>query len=336
MKAAVLYRHGDRDEIVLEEDFPRPRARPGWVVIRVRACSLNYHDIFTRRGMPGIRIPFPLIVGSDLSGEISELGEEITGWQIGDRVLVDPLPCEGTGFKFIGEQFHGGRAEYCEVHSSQLIRIPDKVSFEIAACIPLAYATAHRMLMTHGRLERGEKVLILGASGGVGTACVLLAKLVGAEVIACSRSDEKLERLRQLGADHLINYSKQHTREATWEIVGKPRVNGRGGVEVVVNYTGGKTWKDSIRCLKLGGRLLTCGATAGFEEEIDVRYVWTFEHRLLGSNGWRRCDIEALLDYAREEKLQPVIDRILPLDQIRRAEGLLEDRKVFGKVVVRP
>ena len=336
MKAAVLYEHGDRDRIILEEDFPTPHARPGWVVLRVRACSLNYHDIFTRRGMPGIRIPFPLIVGSDLAGEIAELGEGVAGWSEQDRVLVDPLPCQETEWKFVGEQFNGGRAEYCEVHSSQLMRIPEEVSFETAASIPLAYATARRMMITHGQVRAGETVLILGASGGVGTACVLIAKMLGARVLACSSSEQKLERLRDLGADNLIDYTRQNTREAVWEIVGKPRINRSGGVDIVVNYTGGKTWQDSIRCLKVGGRLLTCGATAGYKEEVDVRYIWTFEHKLLGSNGWRRSDIEILLDYARDGKLLPVIDKVLPLEEIHEAERLLEEREVFGKVVVHP
>ena len=336
MKAAVLYEHGDRDRIILEEDFPTPHARPGWVVLRVRACSLNYHDIFTRRGMPGIRIPFPLIVGSDLAGEIAELGEGVAGWSEQDRVLVDPLPCQETEWKFVGEQFNGGRAEYCEVHSSQLMPIPAEVAFETAASIPLAYATAQRMMVTHGQVRAGETVLILGASGGVGTACVLIAKMLGARVLACSSSEQKLERLRDLGADHVIDYTRQRTREAVWGIVGKPRVKATGGVDLVVNYTGGKTWQESIRCLKVGGRLLTCGATAGFEEEIDVRYIWTFEHKLLGSNGWRRSDIQVLLDYARDGRLLPVIDKVFPLEEIHEAERLLEEREVFGKVVVQP
>ena len=336
MLAAVLHEHGDRDKIILEQDYPRPELRPGWVILRVRACSLNYHDIFTRRGMPGITIPMPIIIGSDLAGEIAELGEGVEGWAVGDRVLVDPLPCEGTGGKFIGEQFDGGRAEYCAAHSSQLVRLDDDVSFEVAASIPLAYATAHRMMITRGKVSEGETVLVLGASGGVGTACVLLAKMVGATVLACASSEEKLTRLADIGADHLVNYKQKDMREAVWEIVGKPRIRGTGGVDVVINNTGGGTWHDSIRCLRLQGRLLTCGATAGFGEEVDVRYVWTFEHSLTGSNGWRRSDIETLLEHARTGELVPVIDKVLPLDEIHEAERLIEEREVFGKVVVAP
>ncbi len=336
MRAAVVYEHGPLDRIVLEEAYPEPRVAPGWVKLRVRAVSINYHDIFTRRGMPGIVIPLPIIVGSDVAGELVELGEGVEGWKPGDRVLVDPLPSVHNGGRMIGEGFDGGRAEYCVAHASQLVPIPEAVSFEVAGSIPLAYATAHRMLVTRGQIRAGEKVLVLGASGGVGTACVLIAKHVGAEVIACASSTDKLERLMALGAEHGVNYVESDMREAVWEIVDKPRLIGTGGVDVVVNCSGGGTWNDSIRCLKLGGRLVTCGATAGFEEKLDVRYVWTFEHSLLGSNGWRREDITSLLDHAARGRLVPVIDRVMPLEEIREAERLMEDREVFGKIVVTP
>ncbi len=336
MRAAVIYEHGPRDRIRLEQGFPDPELQPGWVVLRVRACSLNYHDIFTRRGMPGIKIPFPIIVGSDIAGELAAIGPGVAGWAPGDRVLVDPLPVLPSQGGMVGEKFNGGRAELCAVHAQQLIRIPDAVSFEVAASIPLAYATAHRMIATRGELRAGESVLVLGASGGVGTACVLLAKLAGATVIACASSPDKLERLRALGADHVIDYARQNMRDAVWELAGRPRVTGQGGVDVVINNTGGGTWRDSVRCLRAGGRLLTCGATAGFEEQVDVRYVWTFEHDLRGSNGWRRSDIEALLEHARTRRLLPVIDRIMPLEEIHEAERLMEEREVFGKIVITP
>lgn len=336
MRAAVVYEHGPLDNIKLEADYPEPALAPGWVKLRVRACSINYHDIFTRRGMPGIRIPLPIIIGSDVAGEVVAWGDGVEGWHEGDRVLVDPLPSPENGGRMIGEGFDGGRAEYCLAHDSQLIPVPEGVDDTVAASIPLAYATAHRMMDTRGRVNGNDTVLVLGASGGVGTACVLLAKLVGARVIACASSDAKLSRLAELGADHGINYAEQDMREAVWDLVGKPRITGEGGVDMVVNCTGGGTWLDSTRCLKAGGRLVTCGATAGFDEQIDVRYVWTFEHSLLGSNGWRRDDITTLLDYAADGRLVPVIDRVMPLEDVREAERLMEDREVFGKIVLTP
>ena len=335
MRAAVIYEHGDRNVITLEENYPEPVPGPGCVKIRVRACSLNYHDIFSRRGMPGITLPLPLIIGSDIAGEIAELGKGVSGWSPGDRVLVDPEPIAETDFKFIGEQFDGGRAEYCCIHTAHLVRMQDAVSFEEAASLPLAYATAFRMLITRGGLKKGEKVLILGASGGVGTGCVLLSKMMGCEVIACTSSNEKLQRLKDIGADHLVNYKTQDFRKAVWDIAGKPHFKGGGGVDVAVNATGGKTWKDTIRCLGKGGRLLTCGATAGFEEEIDVRYIWTYEHDIRGSDGWERQDLVTLLDDVAKGLLKPVIDRIVDLEEIQEAERLMEDREVFGKIVIR-
>ena len=333
MRAAVVYEHGSLDQIILEEDYPEPELEEGWVRLAVKGCSLNYHDIFSRRGMPGIKLPLPLIIGSDVAGEVAELGPNCEGVSVGDRILVDPfLPSHGM----IGERFDGGRAEYCRAHISQLVPIPDKVSCEVAASIPLAYATAHRMMMTRSKVSADDTVLVLGASGGVGTACVLLAKMAGAKVIACASSKNKLERLQSIGADLLVNYIEEDMREAVWALVGKPKVAGSGGVDLVVNCTGGGTWTDSIRCMSVGARLITCGATAGFEEQIDVRYLWTYEHNLMGSNGWRRSDITAMLDYSANGRLTPIIDKIMPLQDVREAERLMEERKIFGKIVLVP
>ena len=159
MRAAVIYEHGPLDRIVLEDNYPDPKVKEGWVRLRVRACSLNYHDIFSRRGMDGIKLKLPLIIGSDIAGEVESIGDGVQGWSVGDRVVVDPMPIAGTGGGMIGERFDGGRAEYCLAHATQLVPIPDSVSFEVAAAIPLAYATAHRMMVTRGKVAAGETVL---------------------------------------------------------------------------------------------------------------------------------------------------------------------------------
>ena len=333
MRAAVVRAHGDLENILLEDDFPEPEVRDGWAKVAVKATSLNFHDIFSRRGMPGIKLPLPLIIGSDIAGEVVELGEGCDGVSVGDRVLIDPINME---LGMIGERWNGGRAEYCVADARQLVPIPDNVSFEVAASIPLAYATAHRMMVTRGQVSGDDTVLVMGASGGVGTACVLLAKRVGATVLSCASSQSKLDRLAELGSDHGINYIEQDMREAAWEITGKPRINGVGGVDLLVNCTGGGTWIDSTRCMAKGGRLVTCGATAGFEDQIDIRYVWTYEQSLLGSNGWARSDIKAMLDYASDGSLVPVIDKVLPLDEVHEAERLMESREIFGKIVLLP
>lgn len=336
MKAAVIYEHGGPGSIKVELSFPDPRPGPDDVVVRVRATSLNYHDLFTRRGMPGIKVPMPCIMGIDFAGEIVETGSAITAWKAGDRVLIDPMDRVNHG-GLIGEMSHGGLAELCRVPAHHLVRLPDAISHEEAACLPVAYGTALRMMYTIGRVKAGEKVLILGASGGVGSCCVQLAKLAGCEVIACSSSPAKLARLQALGADHLLDYSQHKLTDWVFAKYGKPhrRMYTRG-VDVVVNFTGGDTWVPSLRILHRQGRMLTCGATAGFDPQEDIRYIWTYELQILGSNGWMREDIEQLFELVEARKLKPVIDRTFRLDEVNAAFDVMEQREVFGKVVVTP
>ncbi|QGN55457.1 zinc-binding dehydrogenase [Novosphingobium sp. Gsoil 351] len=335
MRAAITQAHGDRDQIRLVDDWAEPVAGEGQVVVSVAACAVNFHDIFTRRGMPGIKIPLPVVVGSDIAGTISVVGAGGEGWAVGDRVLIDPISHDGKP-GMLGETADGGRAERIAVGTGHLIRVPYNVTLEQAASLPLAYGTAHRMMITQGRIQAAEKVLVMGASGGVGAACVQLAKMAGCEVIACASSEAKLARLKALGADHGINYASESILEWVKRQYGKPAVYGGGGVDVLVNFTGGDTMKESQRCLTLGGRLLTCGATAGYDVGIDMRFLWTFEHRMIGSNGWSRADLVALLDLIAESRLDPVIDKILPLEETAEAERMLENREVVGKVLIRP
>ncbi len=334
MKAVVLKQHGAIDSLEYVADFPDPQITNGHVVIRVKATSFNYHDIFTVRGMPGIKVPMPMIIGLDIAGEIVEIGSGVSGWKSGDRVLVNPLN-QTKGL--MGEMMHGGLAEKCLVAADQLIKMPDDVTFEQAAALPVAYGTAHRMIITHDTIKTGEKVLVLGASGGVGTGCVLLAKMLGAEVIACASSADKIQRLKDLGADHVINYKDTDFSKWAIEKFGKPqRRNYEGGVDVVINFTGGDTWAPTLRCVKRGGKILVCGATAGFDPKEDLRYIWSFELKIIGSNSFYDENLRALMDLIHEGKLKPVIDEVLPLDQAARGLKLIENREVFGKVVICP
>lgn len=336
MRAAVIHEHGGPGSIRYEAAYPDPTPARDEVLVRVRATTLNYHDIFTRRGMPGIKVPMPCIMGIDFAGEIVAVGPEVTAWKVGQRVMMDPVDRKNNA-GLLGEMRPGGLAELCAVPEHHLLALPDEVSFEAAACLPVAYGTAIRMMYTIGRVRQGERVLILGASGGVGTCCVQLAKLAGAEVIACASSEDKLARLAALGADHLVDYTKQDFTKWVYEKFGKPhRRRFDGGVDVVVNFTGGDTWVKSMRALHRQGRLLTCGATAGYDPTEDLRFIWTFELQVLGSNGWMREDLGTLLDLMKQGRLKPVIDRELPLERVNEAFALLEERKVFGKVVVKP
>jgi alcohol dehydrogenase len=336
MRAAVIYEHGGPGSIRYEPSFPDPRPASGEVLVRVKVASLNYHDIFTRRGMPGIKVPMPCIMGIDFAGEIAGLGPDVSGWTVGDRVMIDPVDRVGGG-GLLGEVRPGGLAEYCAVPAHHLVKLPSNVSCEAAAALPVAYGTALRMMVTIGQVKAGERVLILGASGGVGSCCVQLARLAGAEVIVCASSEEKLARLRELGADHGIDYTKEDFVKWVYAKYGKPhRRRFDGGVDGVVNFTGGETWVPSLRALHRQGRVLTCGATAGYDPKEDLRFIWTFELNIRGSNGWMREDLATLLDRIGSGKLKPIIDRELSLAEVNEAFRLLEDRVVFGKVLVKP
>ena len=334
MKAVVLEQQGSLEGLKYVPDFPDPVVKEGHVVIRVKAASFNYHDIFTVRGMPGIKVPLPMIIGLDMAGEILEKGPGVDRWKIGDRVLINPLNRERG---LMGEMMHGGLAEKCLVAEHQLVSMPDAVTYEDAAALPVAYGTAHRMLITHKTVKAGDKVLVLGASGGVGTGCVILAKMLDAEVIACASSADKLKRLKELGADEVINYREVDFSRWAVQKYGKPqRRSYEGGVDVLINFTGGDTWQPSLRCVKRGGKILVCGATAGYDPKEDLRYIWSFELQIIGSNSFYDDNLQALMQFIAEGKMKPIIDTVLPLDRAVEGLRMIENREVFGKVVVTP
>ncbi|HKD30045.1 MAG TPA: zinc-binding dehydrogenase [Xanthobacteraceae bacterium] len=325
MKAAVIEKQGGLENLVYR-DWPDPIPREGEVLLRVRACGLNHLDIFVRRGMPGFPVPLPFISGGDIAGEITAVGPRVNGWNVGDRVALHPVTHEGM----MGEEIPGGMAEYVRVPTENLIRLAPGLDFATAAAVPIAYGTAIRMLFGIGKIESSDLVLVLGASGGVGIACVQIAKMLGARVIAAAGSEDKCKKLRQTGADYTIDYSKQDFSREAWTLSGKT------GVDVVVNYTGGDTWIPSLRALKRRGKLLTCGATAGFDTRNDMRFIWVRELQILGSNGYSKQDVATALDHAAAGRVKPVISHRLPLSEAREAERLMEDRKFFGKIVLLP
>ena len=336
MKAAVISEHGGPGSIQYKSDFPDPKPAAGEVLVRVRACTLNYHDIFTRRGMPGIKVPMPAIMGLDFAGDIVALGSGVKDWKVGERVMIDPVDRVGPG-GLVGEVRPGGLAELCAVPTHHLVRLPAGVSYEDAACLPVAYGTAIRMMFTIGQIKQNDRILILGASGGVGSAAVLLSKLVGAEVIACASSAQKLERLKNIGADHVIDYTKEDFVKWVYAKYTKPhRRKFEGGVDVVVNFTGGDTWVPSLKVVHRRGKVLTCGATAGFDPKEDLRYIWSFEIQVLGSNSFMREDLVQLLALIEQRRLKPIVDKELPLSQVNEAFRLIEEREVFGKVLLKP
>ena len=335
MKALHVPQHGGI-EVLRYGDLPEPAVEPGWVKLRVRAAALNHLDLFACRGMPGIRIPMPHVPGSDCVGEIVELGSGVEGWVEGQRVLVyPPFVDYSKGIvEIMGENRAGALAEYCVARASQLMPLPPGVSDEQAVSLSTAYGTAHRMLFVRTQIRRGETVLVLGASGGVGNAVVLLAKLAGARVIAVAGSDEKCAHLRRLGADETVNHRSEafdaYVRRTTGSMLRG------GGCDVVVNFTGGETWAPSLRCVKRGGRLLTCGATAGFDPRTDIRYIFMGEISILGSTGWQMEDQRAVLDMVAQGRLDPPVAAVLALSDGVAAFRMLEGRDFFGKIVLKP
>ena len=334
MKAAVFHEHGTTDKIVYE-DFPDPKIGPGDCLVKVKAVALNGFEPMILRKETALRTPLPMIPGGDIAGEIAGLGTDVdpARWEKGDRVSLYPL-IKGEGM--IGESRLGGCCDYVRVPADYMIPIPDGLGYVEAASLPVAYGTALRMMVTRGAVQKGETVLVLGAAGGVGTACVQLAHAAGCEVIACSSSDWKLDRLRELGADHVINTAKQDIREFVYETHGKPRMGEGGGVNVVVNYIGGDTWVECLKIIHPGGRMLTCGASAGYATENDIRYIWTYEISIVGCNAWTPEDQAEMMRMALDGEIKPVIHTVRPVSETGAAIQQLIDRDYIGKIVLEP
>ena len=328
MKAVLLEEHGDADAFVIK-DIAEPICGDDQVIVNVKACSINHLDIFVRKGMPGHPIKLPIIPGGDASGEVIQIGSNVSSKWLGKRVLIDPnIVLESGRIGIMGEDTDGVLREQIAVEESRLLELDDKIDFNSAACLPIAYGAAWRMLITNGNIKPGEQVLILGASGGVGNACVQIARMKGCFVIAATSSDEKGEKLKELGADMIINYNDEPEFHRT------VRSLTGDGVDVAVNYTGGDTWVRTLKCMKTGGRILTCGATAGFDPKTDIRFIWRKEIKIQGSNSWTKEDIQLLLDSILEGKIVPVIHKVIPFEQINTAHTIIENREMFGKVII--
>ncbi|MEM7412439.1 MAG: zinc-binding dehydrogenase [Myxococcota bacterium] len=331
MKAVVYHRHGTIDELHVE-DLPEPELRPGDALVEVAATSLNGFDPMMLAGTTSLATPMPMVPCGDFAGRIAGFADDTDkgSWQIGDRVCPHPFV---FGEGMTGETRTGAACERVRIPVANLLPIPDAVTDVQAASLPIAYGTAYRMMVTRGAVRANEQVLVLGATGGVGTGCVQLAKAVGAEVIALG-SEEKHAALREIGADHVIDSRADDWVEAVQAIAGRPRMFGASGVDVAINYIGGDTWADSLRCLRHDGRMLTCGATIGFNPPTDIRYIWTYEQRILGSNGWTPDEQRQVLDLVAQKELEPIIDSVVPLEGLPQALQSLIDRRVFGKVVI--
>ncbi len=341
MKAIYFERHGGPEVLVLGER-PAPAIRPGAVRIDVHATSLNHIDVFLRRGMPGLKIELPHVPGCDAAGVVSEVGAGVTGVAVGDRVLMDPsIACgqcefclrgdatQCVDYQLIGEMTNGTCCEQIVVPAANAIRIPDAMSFEEAASLPLVFVTAWRMLITRGRLRAGEDILILGAAAGVGIACIQIAKVAGARVFAAASTAEKLAVCRELGADILIDTGRE-------DFVRRVRAEtGKRGVDVVVDYVGRDTWVNSLRCLSRGGRLVTCGATTGHDPEEDLRHIFYRQLEIIGSTMGSRNELMAALKLIFAGRMRPVVGAVYDMKDIAAAHAAMEERRAIGKIVIR-
>src|SRR5260370_647935 len=338
---AVLFRKDGGPDVLTYEDAPKPEIRPNEVLVRVRACALNHLDLWVRRGIPGVPIPLPHIPGSDISGEIAQVGAEVSTVRVGQKVVLAPLVSCGkcsacmAGLDNhcrqatnLGYMIDGGCAEFVRAPEVNCLPYPENLSFEEAASIPLVFQTAWHMLLARAELQPGEDVLVLGAGSGVGSAAIQIAKFFGARVIATAGSDEKLQKAKQLGADHLINHKTQKIRDEV------RRITSKRGVDVVFEHVGTATWDDSFASLAPGGRLVTCGATTGYDAKVDLRFLFSRQLSLLGSYMGTKSELHSVMRLVASGRFKPVVDRIFPLAACAQAHAYLESGSQFGKVVL--
>lgn len=340
MKAVLFREHGGPEKLSYE-DLPIPIVGAGEVLIRVKACALNHLDIWIRQGNPAYPIPLPHVSGSDIAGVVEQVGAQVEGVIVGARVFVSPglscWTCENclagrdnfcSTFGIIGAKTHGGYAEYVKVPFRNVLPMSENLTFEQAAAFPLVSVTASHMLFALAGLQHGETVLIMGAGSGVGSMAIQLAKLAGARVITTVGSDEKIPKAVVLGADAVINHSKEKVAERV-----KLLTEGKG-VDVVIEHIGPEVWETCLASLAKGGRLITCGATTGAEVKLDLRYMYSRQFTIKGSYMGTRAELLKAAELMGQKRLIPVIDRTYPLQEARAAQELMLSRKFFGKIVL--
>ncbi len=342
MKAARFHQFGG-PEVLQYEDIPEPQLRKDQVLIRVKACALNHLDLFIRKGLPRIKLPH--INGSDIAGEIAELGEYVTDLTVGQRVLLAPMTFCGycvecvagrqnfcANFSVLGYANDGGDCEYIAVPRVSVVPIPEGVqlTFEQAASVPLVFTTAWHMLVGRCAIKPGDTVLVLAAGSGVGIAAIQIAKLFNATVIGTAGDEQKLAKAFQLGADFGINHYKQSISEEV------KKITARGGVDIVFEHVGSATWLESMKSMRPGGKLVTCGATTGWEAKFDIRFLFARQLSFLGSYMGTMGELHEVLRHVFSGKLKPVVDRSFPLKDIRASHEYLESSAQFGKVVLIP
>ena len=326
MKAVRIHEDGEPDVLVLE-DVPDPVPAAGEVLVRLRASALNHLDVWIRKGLPSV--PKPRILGADGAGIVEALGEGVSGFELGQRVVINPgVEAADGAIHVIGEHGDGTNAELIAVPATNVYPIPDQLSFEDAAAFPLVFETAYRMLVTRAHLQVGEWVLLWGIGSGVSTAGLAIARALGARTIVTSSSDAKLERGRELGADVVVNHATGDVKAAVKEATG-----GRGA-NIVVDHVGEATWRTSLDVAAREGRIVVCGATSGPNPPAALHRLWWKQLTVLGSTMGTKADFEAAYDLVVTGRAHPVVDEVLPLSEIRRAHERLEAGEQLGKIVL--
>jgi len=342
MNAVVIRKHGGV-EVLEIADLPKPKAEAGRVLMKVKAAGVNHLDTWVRRGLPGMTLPLPMIPGSDGAGVVEEVGPGVHDPKPGDRVFVSPgyscgrcIEC-GSGreplckdYGMFGENCNGLQAEYVALPAGNVVPLPDGLSFEEGAAFPLVFLTAWHMLVTRAQVRVGDDVLVHAGGSGVGTAAIQIAKLHGARVITTVGSADKVAKVKALGADEAIPY---RTTDFLEEV---RRITRKRGVDIVVETVGQETWERSLKALARGGRLVTCGATGGYEGRTDIRYLFSKGLSIHGSTMGGRAELLRVGRLVGEGRLKPVIDRVLPLDRVAEAHRAMAERSLFGKSVLRP
>jgi len=345
MKALVFERHGG-PEVLRYAEVAEPEPGPAEVLVRVSACALNHLDLWVRAGLPGVPIPLPHIPGSDVAGVVARIGPGVTAVKPGQKVLLAPgvscrkcPPCLAgldnrcPQFTNLGYLIDGGCAEFVRCPEVNCFPYPENLSFEQAAAVPLVFQTAWHMLVTRAQIEAGEEVLVLGAGSGVGSAAIQIAKLFGCRVIGTGGSEAKLARARELGADECILHQKRGARtQGIKEEV--RRLTGKRGVDIVFEHVGTATWEDSVASLARGGRLVTCGATTGYDAKVDLRFLFSRQLSVLGSYMGTKSEFATVVKLVAAGRLRPVVDRSFPLKEGEAAHRYLEAGDQFGKVVL--
>ena len=341
MKAVRIHEHGGLEQL-RHEDVPAPKLSGSRdALVKLKAASLNHIDIWIRRGLAGKKVALPLILGGDGAGVVAEVGEEVRNVSAGDAVcLYPPSGCGHCEFcltdreymcvhlRVLGEHTDGTYAEYVRVPARNCFPIPAGLSFEEAAAFPLVYVTVWRMLVTNARIRPGEHILILGIGGGVATAALQLAAYIGTHIIVTSSSDAKLERAMGMGAEHGINYRNADFAREVRQLTRKR------GVDVVVDCVAGEGWVKSLAALAKGGRLVTCGATAGAYPPTDVRRIFWNHLTIFGSTLGDRAEFTEVLRFMEVSRTKPIIDGVYPLRDAAAAQKRMEEGKQFGKIIL--